>query len=278
VNLKQDKRLKRVMLYIFLIIYSTIILYPILWCASNSLKTNREIFASPWNLPTQPQWQNYTEAWSDGRISICFKNSIIVTFLSVAIIAIIAPMAAYSLARLEFKGKKLIFYLFLGGMFIAPISALVPLLILLKNLHLVNTYFGLVFPYVAYGLPLSIFILRSFFVTMPYSLEDAARVDGLSPFKIYWKIMLPLASPALYTAIILQTIFIWNEFLFALVFLRSPDMFTLPRGLMIFRGTYVTMYGPLNAGIIITAVLPIVIYIIFSDRIRKGMTIGMQKG
>ena len=277
-NLKQNKRFNRWMLYVFLIIYSIIIIYPIIWCVSNSLKTNREIFSSPWSLPTEPKWQNYTDAWSDGKIGICFKNSIIVTFLSVAIIAIIAPMAAYSLARLKFKGKKMIFYLFLGGMFIAPVSALIPLLILLKNLHLVNTYFALVFPYVAYGLPLSIFILRSFFVTLPRSLEDAARVDGLSPFKIYWKIMLPLALPALYTTIILQTIFIWNEFLFALVFLRSTGMFTLPRGLMTFRGTYVTMYGPLNAGIIITAILPIILYIIFSDRIRKGMTIGMQKG
>jgi len=278
VNVKRRKKLKQLTIYIFLIVYSIIILYPILWSASNSLKTNREIYASPWSLPTQPRWQNYAEAWSGGKIGNCFKNSVIVTLFSIAIIAIIAPMAAYSLARLEFKGKKLIFYLFLGGMFIAPIAALVPLLILLRDLHLVDTYFGLIFPYIAYGLSLSILILRSFFVTLPRSLEDAARVDGLSPFKIYWKIMLPLALPALYTVIILQTIFVWNEFLFALVFLRSLDMFTLPRGLMAFRGTYVTMYGPLNAGIIIAALPPIILYIIFSDRIRKGMVIGLQKG
>jgi len=217
-------------------------------------------------------------AWSGGKIGNCLKNSVIVTLLSIAIIAIIAPMAAYSLARLEFKAKRLIFYLFLGGMFIAAIAALVPLLILLRDLHLVDTYFALIFPYTAYGLSLSILILRSFFVTLPRSLEDAARVDGLSPFKTYWKIMLPLALPSLYTVIILQTIFVWNEFLFALVFIRSLDMFTLPRRLMAFKGTYVTMYRPLNAGIIIAALPPIILYIIFSDRIRKGIAIGLQKG
>ena len=272
------KRAKLLILYVFLLVYCLAILYPIFWVTGNSLKTNREIFADPWGLPSNPRWENYIEAWTDGNLGNSFKNSLIVTIVSAGIIALVSPMAAYALARLNFRGNRSIFYLFLGGMFIAPISALVPLLILLRQLGLVDTYFALIFPYVAYGLPLSIFILWSFFVTMPRSLEEAARVDGLSPFQTYWRVMLPLASSALYTAVALQVIFIWNEFLFSLVFLRSPEMFTLPRALTTFRGTYVTMFGPLNAGIIIAALPPIILYSLFSDRIRKSMAISIQKG
>lgn len=266
----------RIALYVALSLYALIILYPLFWVGVNSLKDNQEIFANPWGLPANPVWANFREAWSDGRIGMAFKNSVIVTGLSVAILALISPMAGYALARLRFTGQKVVFYLLLSGMFIAPITGLIPLLKLLRNLNLVNSYFALILPNVAYGLPLSVFIMRSFFVGVPRSIDDATMVDGLTRWQTYWIVMLPMALPALYTVIILQTVYIWNEFLFALVFVRAPELFTLPRALVTFKGTFITSFGPLNAAVILSAIPTIILYAIFSDKIRRGMSMGFS--
>ncbi len=273
---RRQRLLKRIALYAALILYAFFIIYPIFWVGVNSLKNNQEIFTRPWGLPADPKWGNYREAWTEGNIGGAFKNSVIVTATSVLAIALMAPMAGYALARLRFTGQKAIFYLFLSGMFIAPITGLIPLLKLLRNLSLVNSYWALILPNVAYGLPLSVFIVRSFFVGIPKSIEDATRVDGLSGWQTYWLIMLPMALPALYTVIILQTVYIWNEFLFALVFIRTPDLFTLPRALVTFKGTFITSFGPLNAAVILSAVPTIILYSIFSDKIRRGMSMGFS--
>lgn len=273
---RRKQLLSRAALYAVLTLYAFIILYPIFWVGVNSLKDNQEIFTSPWGIPADPKWGNYREAWSEGRIGTAFKNSVIVTGASVAILALVAPMAGYALARLRFTGQKIIFYSLLSGMFIAPITGLIPLLKLLRDLALVNSYWALILPNVAYGLPLSVFIVRSFFVGIPRSIDDATRIDGLSRWQTYWIVMLPMALPAIYTVVILQTVYIWNEFLFALVFIRTPELFTLPRALVTFKGTFITSFGPLNAAVILSAIPTIIIYSIFSDRIRRGMSMGFS--
>ncbi len=270
------RRLQQFLIHFFLVLYSLIIVFPIFWVFLNSLKNNEEIFYSPFGLPEYARWVNYLSAWVDGNVGTAFFNSVIVTASSVLIIAIIAPMAAYALARLNFAGKKYIFFMFLSGMFIAPVTGLVPLLKLLKNLNLVNTYPGLVLPYVAFALPLSIFILRSFFIGISTAIEDSAIIDGASQWQIYSRIMFPLALPSVYTVLILQTVYIWNEFLFALVFLRTENMFTLPRALASFKGSFVAEYGALNAAVVMAAVPTILLYILFSTRIRRGMAVGFS--
>ncbi len=270
------RRLYQFLTHLLLILYSVIIIFPIIWVFLNSLKNNAEIFSSPFGIPDVARWVNYVSAWVDGNIGTAFFNSVAVTGSSVIVIAIIAPMAAYALARLNFSGKKYIFFMFLSGMFIAPVTGLVPLLKLLKNLNLVNTYPGLVLPYVAFALPLSIFIMRSFFIGISTAIEDSAIIDGASQWQIYSRIMFPLALPSVYTVLILQTVYIWNEFLFALVFLRTEEMFTLPRALASFMGSFVTEYGALNAAVIMAAIPTIFLYILFSTRIRRGMAVGFS--
>jgi raffinose/stachyose/melibiose transport system permease protein len=268
-------RFTRVVGLLVLILWSITAVYPLLWAAFTSLKTREELFANTWGLPSNPQWSNYVYAWGTGNMGAAFVNSIIVTALSIVLLFVISPMAAYALARAEYRGKGTILYILLAGMYIAPQVSIVPLAILLQSLGLMDSAIGLVMVYVASGLPYSIFISRLGFLSIPSSLEDAAKVDGLSTFQTYRKVALPLALPSVFIAMILEAIFIWNDFLYPLVFITSPDKNTLPLGLFRFQGSYLIQYGPLAAGIMISTVPLLILYILFSERIKKGIAAGI---
>ena len=255
--------------------WSIMTVYPIIWTFFTSLKTNTQLFNDVWGLPTAPQWSNYIEALVAGNMGTYFWNSVIITAGTVALLFLVSPMAAYALGRAEYHGKNLFYYALLAGMYVAPQVAIVPLYVLLQSFSLINTHLGLMLVYTAFGLPYTIFIARLGFLSIPSSLEDAARVDGLSTFQTYWKIALPLALPTVLIALILEAIFVWNDFLFPLVLLRTTDMRTLPLGLYIFRGAYLVQYGPLAAGIIISTVPLLVLYVLFSERIKKGIAAGI---
>lgn len=267
--------IKRLLLYLFLIVYAVAILYPLTWVLISALKDTSEIISTPYALPTTLRWQNFLTAWQDGQMGRALWNSVAVTSGSVLGVVIFAAMAAYPIARLTFRLQGALYALFLSGLFVAPITGLIPLMKLLNRLRLLDTAWALILPYIAFGLPLSIAILRSFYLNLPPNLEDAAKVDGLSIWQTFWKIIFPLARPALYTVIILQVIASWNEYLFALVFLRTPEKFTLPRAVASFSGSFVTDYGLLNAAIVISALPTILIYLIFADRIRGAMAVGI---
>ena len=268
-------RFTRVVGLLVLILWSITAVYPLLWATFTSLKTREELFANTWGLPSNPQWSNYVYAWGTGNMGAAFVNSIIVTSLSIVLLFVISPMAAYALARAEYRGKGTILYILLAGMYIAPQVSIVPLAILLQSLGLMDSAIGLVMVYVASGLPYSIFISRLGFLSIPSSLEDAAKVDGLSTFQTYRKVALPLALPSVFIAMILEAIFIWNDFLYPLVFITSPDKNTLPLGLFRFQGSYLIQYGPLAAGIMISTVPLLILYILFSERIKKGIAAGI---
>jgi raffinose/stachyose/melibiose transport system permease protein len=268
-------RFTRVVGLLVLILWSITAVYPLLWAAFTSLKTREELFANTWGLPSNPQWSNYVYAWGTGNIGAAFINSIIVTTLSIVLLFVISPMAAYALARAEYRGKGTILYILLAGMYIAPQVSIVPLAILLQSLGLMDSAIGLVLVYVASALPYSIFISRLGFLSIPSSLEDAAKVDGLSTFQTYRKVALPLALPSVFISMILEAIFIWNDFLYPLVFITSPDKNTLPLALFRFQGSYLIQYGPLAAGIMISTVPLLILYILFSERIKKGVAAGI---
>jgi raffinose/stachyose/melibiose transport system permease protein len=268
-------RFTRVVGLLVLILWSITAVYPLLWAVFTSLKTREELFANTWGPPSNPQWSNYVYAWGTGNMGAAFVNSIIVTSLSIVLLFVISPMAAYALARAEYRGKGTILYILLAGMYIAPQVSIVPLAILLQSLGLMDSAIGLVMVYVASGLPYSIFISRLGFLSIPSSLEDAAKVDGLSTFQTYRKVALPLALPSVFIAMILEAIFIWNDFLYPLVFITSPDKNTLPLGLFRFQGSYLIQYGPLAAGIMISTVPLLILYILFSERIKKGIAAGI---
>jgi ABC-type glycerol-3-phosphate transport system permease component len=258
-----------------LFLWSAVTVYPLVWTFFTSLKDNTELFNNVWGLPTSLRWSNYVWALVSGRMGSAFMNSVIVTGGSIAVLFLFAPMAAYALGKAEYAGKNIVYYLLLAGMYVAPEAAVVPLFVLLNSLGLIDSLLGLIFVYTAFGLPYTIFIARLGFLSIPNSLEEAAKVDGLSTFQTYWRIALPLALPTVLIGLILEAIFIWNDFLFPLIFLRSAEKITLPLGLFIFRGSYLVQYGPLAAGIMITTVPLLILYLLFSERIKKGIAAGI---
>ena len=264
----------KIALYVFVIGYAIFMLYPLIWLGITSLKSNEEFYANKWGLPSDPLWGNYLEAWNIGQIGDYFLNSIFVTSVSVMSVILFGSLAAYIIARVQFKWNHFFLMFFLSGLVI-PVPVILPSLFkLLEITRLLDTYGALIFPYIAFALPFTVFILHDFFKKLPRDLEEMAIIDGCSRFGIFWKIAFPLAKPAIATAIIYNSFLMWNEFLFALVFIKSKSLMTLPLGLMSFQGQYWVQYGVLASGLVIATIPVIIVYMVFGERIIAGMTAG----
>jgi raffinose/stachyose/melibiose transport system permease protein len=189
-------------------------------------------------------------------------------------------MAAFAFARVKFRGRNFLFYLFLGGTMIPIHVTLIPLFIMMRDLGLLGKLPSMIFPFVGFSLPTSIFILRGFFEQIPHEIEEAARIDGCSTARIFWTIMLPLARPALVTVIILSVVAAWNEYLFALTFVASNNAaYTLPLGILSFvRALGVTQYDKMFAGLTISALPVLIVYFIAQRQIIKSLTAGALAG
>jgi len=275
-------RFLRAVGFAVLILWSIAAVYPFIWTILTSLKTNRELDSNIWGLPSSPQWKNYIYAWTTGgsggstSVGNAFMNSVIVTTLTIVILFVVSPMSAYALSQAEYRGKSTMLYLLIAGMYIAPQVSLVPLLILLRGLSLTNSLLGLVLVYVSSGLPYSVFISRLGFLSIPSSLEDAAKVDGLSTFQTYWRVALPLALPTVLIAMILEAIFVWNDFLYPLVLINTSSLNTLQLTLYNnFWNGFNLQYGAMSAGIIISTIPLFVLYLLFNERIKKGLAAGI---
>lgn len=263
--------------YVVLILTSAITLVPILWVWISSLKSNKEIRESALGLPSNLLFDNYRNAWSGAHFDLYFLNSIVVSLLTVGFVILLGSLAAYSFAKMRFRGNRLIFFVFLLGMAF-PVSAKVgPLVSLVYQLGLANTRFGLVVVYTAATLPFAILMLRAFFYDFPQELEDSAALDGCNRFQFYLKILLPLSIPALVTLGIFVFMNSWNEFFLAILLISEDSVRTLPLGLMYFQGEYYQDYSLSLAGINITAIPIIVVYLIFQRSFIEGITAGTTK-
>ena len=277
---RQSSPIKRGVLQFLLILYSAIVVYPMLWLLLASLKDSREIFEHPWSFPKALQWSNFTEAWVGAEIGKCFGNSVFVTALSMFFILFVGAMAAYALARFTFKGREAISAVFLSGMMFPVFLGIVPLYILLANLGMLDNYYGLITVYVAYSLSFTIFVLTGFFKTLPHELAEAGMIDGCSSFTIFWRIMLPLAKPGLIAAGIFNFFGIWNEFPLALVIISKENLRTLPLGIqnLLMVEHYQANWGALFAGLVIVMLPTLIIYLLFQRQITEGLTAGALKG
>lgn len=259
------------------IIYCSFILVPIVWMIISSFKPNNEIFVNPWSLPHNWTVIHYKEAIEAGLPKFLL-NSIIITAVSVVVIVFLGSLAAFVFARQNFRFKKILFYLTISAMMVPVHVAVIPLQVLTGKLGLFNNFISVIFPYIAFGLPFTIFILWGYFLTIPKELEEAAVIDGCSRFRIYWNIILPVSKPALSTAIIFQSYLVWNEFLFALVFLKKESVMTLPVGIFTkFTGYFLTNWGGILAGLFISIIPIIVLYLLFQNNFIKGLTAGALK-
>lgn len=260
-----------------LLLFAFIILYPLFWMTVSSLKSYDEIYNDVWGLPEVWQFQNYSTAWSLG-ISDYFINSVFVTLTTIILVVLIGSMAAFALSRYRSKWLDVSLIFIIGGLMMNPQVALIPLFELLTWMDLINTRWALVLTYVAYRLPLTIILIRAFFLSIPKELEESAIIDGCSELGIYFRIYLPLSVPILVTTVVLTAYFAWNEFLFATVFIDSNALKTIPSGLMNFRDALRTDWGVLLAGMVI-ATIPMIILLVFLQKyLVRGLSEGSVKG
>ncbi|TDO94222.1 carbohydrate ABC transporter membrane protein 2 (CUT1 family) [Halanaerobium saccharolyticum] len=277
-KIKKIDKFKKIATYAILIFFALINIYPIFWMVMNSFKTENQISINSFSLPESFMLSNYTKAWNAVSLGRSFMNSFIVAGISVLITVAIGSLAAYFISRFEFPGKKLIYSFFIFGLLVPIHGTLVPIFILMRNIGLVNTRVSLILPYVAFNLPLTIFILSSFMKSLPKAVEEAAIVDGAGYLRIFWSIILPMSRPALATVGILNFVYNWNEFSFALVLINDNKLMTLPLSLSLFSGQFSTDYGMQMAGLSMALVPIIAIYLLMEDQLVKGMSAGAVKG
>lgn len=262
--------------WLALLVALLLVIGPLLFTVLGSLKTRMDVLDRPWALPIPPEWQNYRAAF-EGNILRYMANSLIVTTVSVAAILAIGSLGAYALARLPFKGHTVVYLTLLSGLLIPVHAVLIPLYQTTSRLHLLNTYVALIGPYIAFGLPLTILLLRTYFLAVPKELEDAARIDGASDLAICFRIFVPLSRPAMATVAIFQAAWIWQEFPFALVLIDKTARKTLAVGLMSFQGEFAADWSTMLAGVVV-AVAPVLFgYFMLQEHIVRGLTAGALK-
>jgi ABC-type glycerol-3-phosphate transport system permease component len=270
--------LGRVAFYSVLLLVAFVALFPIVWLLLGSIQTLQELYAGVTFWPKQPQWQNYATAWNRGGFRLFLPNSVLYSLLTVVGVLMTASMAGYALARIDFPGRKAIMFVILAIMIVPLPASFVALYMLLVNLGLANTRTGYVLSLIAGGLPISIFILRGFFVNQPRELEEAAVLDGCSAFDVYWRVMLPLVKPGLAAVAVIQFLNAWNEYLLALVMFSTDALMPVQRGLTRFASTDTTDHQVMLAATVM-AVLPVmVLYAIAQKSIIQGITDGAVKG
>lgn len=257
--------------------FTLVIIYPIIWLGLSGLKSNTDFFLNTWSLPKEWLWANYKAAW-DAGIGSFFFNSLLVTVVSVLLVLLLGSMAAYGLSRFRFKGQNLLLVLILSGLMLAPQVSLIPLFKILQAIGLYNTYGALILPYVAFQLPFAVFLMRSYFLSIPGELEESAIIDGCNSWKVFWHIIIPMGKPIIASCALLSGMHVWNEFMFALVFIEDSSLRTIPVGLMNLRSQLNTNFGIQLAGLAISALPMVIAYIAFQKQFVRGISAGSVKG
>ncbi len=264
--------------YAFLVILCAIILGPIVTAVLGGLKTTGELFDRPFGLPVTPRWENYTDILLGEKFWKLTLNSFILVLGTSAGVVLCSSLLAFLLARVEFRGRAVLYaFISLGLLF--PITvAFLPVFIQIRSMGLTDNYFGVILPLIAFGIPVSTIILRSFFRTIPSELEDAAYIDGCTTFGFFRHILFPLARPAIFAILVLQTIVAWNEFFLPLLIFTKEDMWPLTLGIMQFRGQYAQDWGKIMAFVSILIIPAAVFYFATQRYIVTGLTGGELKG
>jgi ABC-type glycerol-3-phosphate transport system permease component len=267
-------RLPRLILLLVLGLYTGFAIGPLIWLAIMSVRTTTEINLAPYALPGVYHFDKYVTAWTESNYGAYFWNSTFTALGAVSIVTVIGAMAAYCLGRQSFPGNRAILYLMVSTIMLPPQITIIALFQVLVAYRLYNSLGGLILVYVGTQLPLTVYILESFFARLPQDLFDAARMDGYSELEIFWHIAVPVSMPAIVTTVILNLILLWNEFLFAVVLIADDGKRTLPLGLQKFMGDQFVDVGMIATGVMISIIPVIAVYVFFSEKIIQGMTAG----
>jgi len=273
------------LIFLMLLSYAILVIFPLFWLTYTSLKTDRDIFLHPFQLPRpdQLQWNNFSRAWVKGSFGRYFFNSVVLTVGTVAVTVFLSAMTAYALARFRFLGSRAIYFYFLAGLMIPLQLAIVPLFFEMRAMDLLNTRRGLFLAYLAFGFPFSIFVLTGFFKSLPSSLHESALLDGATEFQAFWHVMLPMARPGLITVAIFLFLGNWNEFFIAFICLSgkgSESVRTLPLGLanITIVSQYRSDWGMAFAGLVLMLLPTLAVYVLLQKHLTKGITAGAVKG
>lgn len=259
----------------FLWFYAFISIYPLIWMIFYSLKNNEEIFVSnTFGFPAHFRIENYLKAWESYNVPMYFTNSVLVSVATVIGTIVLALPLAYSLSRLEWKFKNLARIYITIGMFIPIQVVLLPLAVLIRDIKLTNSLWGLIVPYIAFNLSFTTIVLYGFLRGIPNELEEAACIDGANIYRTFWSIIIPTVKPAIATLVVFIFLSAWNEFTMALVLISNEKLKTLPLGLLFFQGQFTTDWGAMGASMTIASLPTVLIYILFSEQVEKALTIG----
>jgi len=273
----ESRRSHRVGLSILCVALSFVVIAPVLWILSLSLKSSSEAIGNSL-LPAVPKFGNFTQAWTEYTLGTFFLNSVVVTVASVVATLFVSILAAYSFTRLKFRGSEWVFGFLLLGLILPPAALSIPLLVEFRQLGLINSRVGLTLAYIGFGIPIATLILRGFFERLPTDLLDAARLDGCSEWTIVWRVVVPMSKSAIATVIVLLFLFTWNEFIVALVLLSETHLFTLPVGLGAQVGQYNNSYNLIAAAVLIASMPVFVLYLALQGQFERGVTEGALKG
>ncbi|QTA37780.1 carbohydrate ABC transporter permease [Thermosipho ferrireducens] len=280
-SISTRKILKNVILYTLVAFILIWCIFPFYWAVISSLKPDKDLFeVNPRLIPARVTFENYIKVFTERPFHQNIWNSIVVAGSTTLLSLAIGSLAAYAIARLKFKGKVLVMTLILAVSMFPQVSILGALFVLLRNMKLINTYPGLIVPYITLTLPLTTWILQNFFRELPKEVEESAAIDGCSRLRTLWSIVLPMAAPGLVATGLLTFIAAWNEFLFALTFMQRPEMYTVPVAIALFKGRsqYEIPWGQIMAAAVIVTTPLVILVLAFQKKIIAGLSAGSVKG
>jgi N-acetylglucosamine transport system permease protein len=265
--------------HVVLAVWAVIVILPLVWVFLSSFKTTSQIFASPLSLPTKLQWDNYASAWTDSHLGLYLLNSVLVVTSALVVVMILGAAAAYSLARYPFPGSGILYYLILAGLTFPIFLAVVPLFFVVKNFGLLNTLPGLSATYVAFAFPFTVFFLYPFFRSLPQEIAEAAELDGAGEWRTFWQVMLPMARPGMVAVAIFNFLGLWNQFLLPVALNTDESKYVLSQGMARFasQAGYAVNFGALFAGVVITVVPVLIVYMVFQRQLQGSLSQGTLK-
>ena len=290
-EINRTERLYKIFIYIVLGLLAVLILIPVLWVMVASVKETVEHYGSPWALPTHIHWQNFVDAWTKANMGGYMMHSVTVTAMSLAILLVVALPASYCLARFKFVGQKFLNTCFMAGLFINVNYIVVPIYLMLSDADkwckttlgqaiLLNNHFVVAVVYAATALPFTIYLLSSYFATLPHDFEEAAYIDGAGYWRTMLEIIFPMAKPSIITVILFNFLSFWNEYIIIKTLVTDRDQWTLPAGLLNLMQAQQSAaeYGPMYAGLVLVMLPVLILYICVQKNLTKGMTVGGLKG
>ena len=273
------RRAVRAVMYVLLSVWALLQIFPLYWMFTFSLKSNQEIFgANPIGPPFEWLWRNYADVVQNAHMATYFLNSVVVTAAAILIVTVFGLMATYALTRMVWRGRETARGFYMLGLAIPIHAALLPVFLMLRDLKLLNTHWALILPYAAFALSMGILIFSGFIASVPKELEESACLDGCSVYGIFFRIILPMMTPAISVVAIFTFLQCWNELLFAGTYATDWHYRTLTVGIMEMSGQYRTEWGPIGAGLCVATIPTLILYILLSEKVQKSLVLGAVKG